>query len=90
MTGRRIYLDSEKVYTSLQPGEYCKYEDHWICRCPTSEGNLLGTLDKHTVVEHEDGSISVTPSILCSMDYSPEHRQIQWHGFLERGVWRSA
>jgi hypothetical protein len=33
----------------------------------------------HSVTEHEDGTITVQPSIVTST----------WHGWLERGVWRS-
>lgn len=35
----------------------------------------------HTVTEHEDGTISVTPSLVMPSG---------WHGFLQRGVWSSA
>ena len=50
----------------------------------TTPNGLLGDLGNHEVVEHEDGTISVTPSILVTT-----HRdEVQWHGFLERGVWR--
>lgn len=40
-----------------------------------------GTLGDHDVVEHEDGTITVHPSILNASDGG-------WHGYLERGVWR--
>lgn len=33
----------------------------------------------HTVTEHGDGTITVHPSIVTST----------WHGWLERGLWRS-
>lgn len=33
----------------------------------------------HTVTEHDDGTITVYPSIVTST----------WHGWLERGMWRS-
>jgi hypothetical protein len=36
---------------------------------------------KWTITEHEDKTITVTPSIWFN---SPTG----WHGFLERGVWR--
>lgn len=39
------------------------------------------TVEPWRIVEHEDGTITVTPSI---MDPGG------WHGFLERGVWRGA
>lgn len=42
----------------------------------------IGGLANHEVIEHEDGTISVSPSILVS-DGSGE----LYHGFLKRGVW---
>lgn len=55
-------------------------EDVWFCRTPNGH---LGTLSRHTVVEHEDSTITVSPSILVS-DGTGE----LWHGFLENGIWR--
>lgn len=40
-----------------------------------------GRLSQHKVTEHEDGTITVEPSIL--MHGHPNRR----HGFLTRGVW---
>lgn len=50
--------------------------------CP---GNHLANLSQHTVTEHEDGTVTVSPSILVSDGSGP-----LWHGFLERGVFREA
>jgi hypothetical protein len=44
---------------------------------------MLANLSRHDVVEHEDGTITVSPSILVTQG---EGRQ--WHGYLERGIWR--
>ena len=44
----------------------------------------IGRLTKHTVVEHEDGTITVTPSIAHGYTDEPPER----HGFLTRGEWR--
>lgn len=52
------------------------------------DGNGIGTLMRHTVREHEDGTISViagdgsSNSILHS-----GARDIQWHGYIDHGVW---
>lgn len=40
----------------------------------------------HEVIEHEDGTITVLPSILISNGNNTKG----WHGYLERGVWRAA
>lgn len=60
----------------------------WRIACPMSYGYAIGTLTKHTVREHDDGTISVRPgdgssnSILVT-----GHRGEQWHGYIARGVW---
>lgn len=54
---------------------------YWYIRDPKGD---IGTIGTHTVTEHEDGTITVSPSI------APGPRNPGgWHGFLERGVWRS-
>jgi hypothetical protein len=52
----------------------------------------LGGLKLHTVVENEDGTITVSPSILIT-SYATEDgirlgKPITRHGFLTKGVWR--
>lgn len=54
----------------------------------------LGNLAGHQVVEHDDGTITVAPSILChphgELDENDQRvEKPGWHGFLECGVWRS-
>jgi hypothetical protein len=67
----------------FEPGEYGKLSDGtWHC-CPPGT-DLLGNLSGHQVVEHEDGTITVSPSILITLAYKHQ----RWHGYLERGVWR--
>ena len=65
-------------------GGYCPVTSEdgrsWMVRTPNGH---LGNLGNHEVVEHEDGTITVSPSILVS-DPSGE----LWHGYLEGGVWR--
>lgn len=58
----------------------------WWCRVPGDTGDLIrgGALSKHQVTEHDDGSITVTPSILVF----PTGGYAQWHGYLEGGTWR--
>lgn len=54
----------------------------WYCAVPMKHGGVA-SLTNHTVVEHDDGTITVSPSILV-----PTGQGRQWHGYLERGVWR--
>lgn len=72
--------------TVLEVGEYGKAPDgKWYCRAPQHDGFYagMGRLGLHDVVEHDDGTITVSPSILIT-----GHDGKQWHGYLERGVWR--
>ena len=66
------------------PGAYGSVNGNdWFCTTPNG---LAGTLIKHSVIEHEDGTITVSPSILVTS--GRDHGQPSWHGWLERGVWR--
>ncbi len=82
----RIYPDEEGLFR-FGPGDYGKDEKGvWRCRPPIPDHGTLGDLSQHQVTEHEDGTITVSPSIL--IHYGPE-LQKSWHGFLEKGVWRT-
>jgi hypothetical protein len=52
----------------------------------TAPDGSIGGLnpDVHQIEEHDDGTITVTPSL----DFS-QRRQGAWHGWLTRGVFRS-
>ena len=64
----------------LKEGDYGKGSDGiWYCRAP---GCHMGSLANHTVEEHADGTITVSPSIL--VQYGNGH---SWHGYLKKGVW---
>lgn len=90
MKGRRVQTLAEFYDPDQrQPGDYCKVlpEDEdglagkvtwYVC----DPNGVVGRLVDHIVTEHEDGTITVSPSIL---DAAPDG----WHGYLERGEWRS-
>lgn len=96
MQGRRVYADVNGSITfsdgdyGLDPKDGC-----WYARPP---GSHLGSLSNHDVVEHEDGTITVSPSILVTwVDWQSDDKGMpieatrvekQWHGYLERGIWR--
>ena len=71
----------------LKEGEYGKdpRDGQWYCRVP---GGHLGGLEKHKVIEYEDGTITVSPSILINTTDKEGKRMQLWHGYLERGIWR--
>ena len=95
--GRRVHV-SEGGYLRLKPGDYGRDRGgEWRARPPTAkypglgdEHPLSGSLAGHEVVEHEDGTITVSPSILISYPWGAvdTKQEIAWHGYLERGVWR--
>lgn len=75
----RDYNDCDKSMT-------CYWKDdadgNWYINFPTDDGTgLVGGLAKHEVEEHEDGTISVTPSILT------KGHNGQRHGYLTKGAW---
>ena len=82
----RVY-PREDGHIYLKPGDYAFDKDlgHWIVRPPVTRSHS-GGIPNHKVIEHEDGTITVTPSILLT-GLTPEE---SYHGYLERGIWRSA
>jgi hypothetical protein len=81
-TGTPAQLDDE-------PGNLTGTE--WMVVAPIGEdGFAIGRLTRHTVREHDDGTISVRPgdgssnSILITGSHGR-----QYHGYIEHGVWSS-
>lgn len=94
--GRRIYSDNDGNFYAdaglqtavgdfwdLLPGDYWRWAHGWAGICPNGlTANLLG----HTVVEHDDATVTVSPSILVTYDGADGKKE--WHGFLEHGKWK--
>lgn len=79
MNGRRVY-PNERGELPLREGDYGLHpKSGWQCRPP---GCHAGGIPNHQVIEHEDGTITVSPSILL------EDADKTWHGYLEHGIWR--
>lgn len=80
LQGERIYgVDKKRdghLWFAPRPGTYW-FDNSWWAATPNG---LIAALSNHTVTEHEDGTITVFPSILCEGETS-------WHGYLEGGVW---
>lgn len=81
--GRRIYADAEGNYPygDIKPGDFFLWREMWHGMTPNG---MLCNLRGHEVVEHEDKTITVRPSILTSNGEGA----MTWHGFLEHGIWR--
>lgn len=75
--GRRRDSDD---YLNLEAGDYTVREGvAWVCLPSGAGPSNLRTWD---LTEHDDGTITVSPSI---QDVSVANG---WHGYLENGVWR--
>lgn len=93
--GTRVYPDDEgwlKAMDERVPATYGRATaaravgtaaGWWLVRTPDG---CCGSLNPavHTVVEHEDGTITVTPSLDMS-----QQKPGAWHGWLRRGVFES-
>jgi hypothetical protein len=92
ISGTRIEYSGDGL-----PPNGCYWRDgrdgNWYGMTPN--GHLAG-LASHNVIEHEDGSITVAPSILVQGHRSSDdgirvsdgNNRDLWHGYLERGIWR--
>lgn len=86
----------------MGPGDYCGPLTGWTGDKPAVFFFLPNARDEdappgerglhhvvsppHTFIEEDDGSLTVQPSILSRWGRGGADG---WHGFLERGVWRS-
>lgn len=61
------------------PGDYWVDADGVWHGC--TPNGLLANLKNHTVVVHEDNTISVSPSIMVN------NQICIWHGYLKMGEW---
>jgi hypothetical protein len=72
----------------LEPGDYCiRIDEPTGVRMPwvvTPNGNGPARLEGWDLTEHDDGTITVAPSILAHAAADCA----EWHGYLEHGVWR--
>ena len=87
MQGRRIYYNTTDDILGFANGDYGfdPKTNTWFARAPIGH---LSDLSNHDVVEHEDGTITVSPSILVSGYDEDKKEKTVWHGYLERGIWR--
>lgn len=91
--GIRCYPDSQGCLWLPSGGYGQRTDGIWEIRPP---GCHLGELTEHTVTEHDDGTITVEPSIRS--EWGDRHETLwterddskvhYWHGYLIRGEWR--
>lgn len=84
--GRRVYPDAEGNLAEFKNGDYGKDGGgRWFALPPETPGAhgcgiwLNNPNYSWDVVEHEDGTITVSPSI-DAIGY--------WHGYLQKGIWK--
>jgi len=83
---RLAHRGAERVRQTIAPsGAYMKVlkEDGstwcWYVRAPDGAVATIG-FENHSVAEHDDGTITVSPSIVMPNGNC-------WHGWLQHGVW---
>ncbi len=84
MNGKRREPDESGRVWPVEPGDYFRRDTprgaEWYGMAPNG---LMCNITGHQITEHEDKTITVSPSILVKGGEGGE-----WHGYLERGVWR--
>ncbi len=80
----KVEGEDDFLYRIAQtPGAYGSANGtDWFCTTPNG---LFGNISKHSVTEHDDGTITVSPSILVTS--GSNGRAPTWHGFLKAGLW---
>ena len=88
MKGRRVYANAEGYRDGpMEPGDYFYWEriNRWLVKAPNGhEGTISPNV--HVVEEHDDGTITLTPSLVLN---AADGREL-YHGFLRRGEWTDA
>lgn len=94
--GQRFPDDGALSVLMDTPGAYLlrpRRREMWLClpngslsHIWVSEGPDQGQDGVWGFTEHDDGTISVSPSIFLQAGDSAPHAS--WHGYLERGVFR--
>lgn len=81
--GTRVYKYTGEI---LKEGEYafCKKASCWYAHPYGTD--LIANLGRHTVIENDDGTITVRPSILIA-GINDKGKNETWHGYLVNGIW---
>jgi hypothetical protein len=79
-----MHLHPGQFMPCEQAGDYGIGEKgEWWAWAPC-KGASPAKITLHQVTEHDDGTITASPSILMNFGA----HGVTWHGYLERGIWR--
>lgn len=85
--GEKVEAIRIKGYSEIKRDKVCYYFEkrsgNWNMFHPDTG---LGDLGNHNVTEHDDGTITVSPSIMIT--FKTKEGEKSCHGYLEKGVWR--
>lgn len=86
LQGRRIPYSNEDFPPDIrgfEPGDYLVIEHNSLRREVWFKDPFgkVGRATKHTIDLHDDGTVSVHPSI------ADDRFEDGWHGYLTKGVW---
>ena len=92
MTGQRVTTTPDEIpieiVKRMKPGDYawCEIMKAWLCITPNG---IHGNLRLHAITENPDGTITVSPSILCKGHDGKigPGLNVEYHGYLRAGVW---
>jgi hypothetical protein len=82
MKGTRVYTQ-EDLHNINGSYFFSEETQSWWCRTPNGHAGALGN---HEVTENEDGTITVTPSILVTTRINGNDVEL-YHGYLTNGEW---
>jgi hypothetical protein len=85
--GKRVQVESA---IELNPGEYWQDAEQRLWIMPPIPEPPLGMLvpTVHTITQHEDGTISVHPSIkIWTTERTDPGPRTLFHGWLRHGTW---
>lgn len=76
----------ETFYAQLDARGFAKADDGWWVAVPGMVDGQIPIQGQNggpvwDVIEHDDGTITVHPSINC------QDGETSWHGYLRRGAW---
>lgn len=76
--------DGTRPY-DLHPEDYARYKGRWWVCDPAGVYYALDA--RWSVDEHDDGTITVSPSLNHEPVHGAHGVSVPWHGWLRAGVW---